>query len=72
MDMVEYKKAKSRFFVRTQEPKDAVEKQFGQVEWVEAEGITGENGFLTEIMTEEEYEEKALGLKNILQRIRVV
>lgn len=72
MDLVEYKKAKSRFFVRTQEPKDAVEKQFGQVEWVEAEGITGENGFLTEIMTEEEYEEKALGLKNILQRIRVV
>ncbi len=72
MDLVEYKKAKSRFFVRTQEPKEAVEKQFGQVEWVEAEGITGENGFLTGIMTEEEYEEKALGLKNILQRIRVV
>lgn len=72
MDLVDYKKAESRFFVRTQEPKEAVEKQFGPVEWIEAEGMAGEQGFLTEVMTEEEYEEKARELKNILQRIRVV
>lgn len=72
MDLVDYKKAESRFFVRTQEPKEAVEKQFGPVEWIEAEGMAGEQGFLTEVMTEEEYEEKARELKNVLQRIRVV
>ena len=72
MDLVDYKKAESRFFVRTQEPKEAVEKQFCPVEWIEAEGMAGEQGFLTEVMTEEEYEEKARELKNVLQRIRVV
>lgn len=72
MDLVDWKKAKSRFFVRTSEEKENIQKIFGNVEFVEAEGIFGETGFLTEIMTEEAYEQKASELKNILQRIRVV
>ena len=72
MDLVDWKKAKSRFFVRISEEKENIQKLFGNVEFVEAEDISGEIGFLTEIITEEEYEQKASKLKNILQRIRVV
>ncbi len=72
MDLVDWKKAKSRFFVRAKEEKENIQKIFGSVEFIEAEGISGETGFLTEVLTEEAFEQKASGLKNILQRIRVV
>ena len=72
MDLVDWKKAKSRFFVRAKEEKENIQKIFGSVEFIEAEGISGETGFLTEVMTEEAFEQKVSGWKNILQRIRVV
>ena len=72
LDLIDCKKAESRFFVRTTEDKDSVKAVFGEVEFIEVPEITGETGFLTQVMTEEDYEEKAGGLKNILQRIRVV
>lgn len=72
LDLVDCKKAESRFFVRTTEEKDSVKAVFGDVEFIEVPEITGETGFLTQVMTEEDYEEKAGGLKNIIQRIRVV
>lgn len=72
MDLTDSRKSESRFFVRCTDAGEEVRKLFGNVEFVEAEGITGETGFLTGQMTEEEYEKKAAGLKHILQRIRVV
>lgn len=72
MALTDSRKSESRFFVRCTDAGEEVCKLFGNVEFVEAEGITGETGFLTGQMTEEEYEKKAAGLKHILQRIRVV
>lgn len=72
MELVDSRKAKSRFFVRSSDSEAEIRNLFGDVEFVKAEGISGETGFLTEQMTEEEYEQKAAGLKHILQRIRVV
>lgn len=72
MDLVDYRKAESRFFVRTGKGKEDIQKTFGNVEFVEAEGVTGETGFLTEVMTEEAFAQKASGLGELLQRIRVV
>lgn len=72
MSLVDCKKAKSQFFVRTLEKREKITEVFGEVEYVEAPGVTGEIGFLTETMTEEAFEQKAGSLGGILQRIRVV
>ena len=58
--------------MRAKEQEENIQKIFGSVEFIEAEGISGETGFLTEVMTEEAFEQKVSGWKNILQRIRVV
>lgn len=71
LDLVDMKQSQSRFFVRTNDTKESVSSVFGDVEWIEAPEVTGEIGFLTAVMTEGEYEEKAAGLKDVLQRIRV-
>lgn len=71
MSLVDKGKNESRFFVRTAEGKEQVKSAFGEVEFVEVPEIPGEVGFLTKVMSEEEYEKKASGL-NIIQRIRVV
>ena len=57
--------------MRTAAEKEAVEKVFSDVEYVTAEDISGEIGFLTGLMTEAAYEEKAAELGAILQMIRV-
>ncbi|MCI9136752.1 MAG: homoserine dehydrogenase [Lachnospiraceae bacterium] len=72
LDLIDCKKSQNAFFVRTKDGREQVREIFGDVEFVEAEGISGETGFLTKVMTEEEYQQKASGLENILQRIRVV
>lgn len=72
LDLVDYKQAESRFFVRTTKEKEEIQKAFGNVEFVAAEGISGETGFLTEVMAEEAFAQKASVLGDILQRIRVV
>ncbi|SDB33418.1 homoserine dehydrogenase [Eubacterium oxidoreducens] len=69
LELVDYKQSSSRFFVRTTQDKEAVEKAFGKVEYIQAEGVTGEIGFLTEEMTEAEYDNKVQGL-NVVQMIR--
>ena len=59
LELVDYKKSSSQFFVRTEgNDKAAVEKVFGTVSYVEAEGVAGELGFVTETMTEAEFEKK--------------
>ena len=72
MELVDSKRAKSRFFVRTRNGADTITAAFGEVEWIEAPGVTGEMGFLTGEMAQEEYEKRAEGLQNVLQMIRVV
>lgn len=72
LELVDYKKSVNRFFVRvTGEDKAAVENAFGSVTYVSAEGVTGELGFVTESMTEAEFEQKADVLGTVVQTIRV-
>ncbi len=72
LELVDYKKFAHRFFVRTSESQEKVSEIFGQVSFVAAEGVTGEIGFMTEIMTEAEFEEKAEKLADVIQKIRAV
>ena len=71
MSLVDKGKNESRFFVRTTADKEQLKSVFGEAEFVEVAEITGEVGFLTGVMSEEEYEKKANGL-HVIQRIRVV
>lgn len=71
LDLIDCKKAESRFFVRATDSEEAVTSIFGDVEFVKVPEITGEVGFLTGVMSEEEFENKSAELKNMLQRIRV-
>lgn len=71
LELADYKNVSGRFFVRTTADLKAVEAAFGKVEVVKAEGVTGELGFVTEQMTEAEYEAKASKLADVIQMIRV-
>lgn len=71
LELVDCKKASSRFFVRATDSEEEVKAVFGNVEFVKVPEITDEVGFLTDALTEEEFEEKAAKLKNMRQRIRV-
>lgn len=71
LNLIDCKNAESRFFVRTTDSEEAVTSIFGDVEFVKVPEITGEVGFLTGVMSEEEFENKSAELKNMLQRIRV-
>lgn len=71
IELVDYKKLENCYFVRTTAEKDAIEKVFGKVEYVTAEGVCGENGFVTERMSEGDYASKAEELGNVLQMIRM-
>lgn len=70
------KDVKRRFFVRMKGDKETFEqqltKEFGMLQYVKAEGVEGEFGFLTPVMPEGVYEEKAeMFRENILGMIRV-
>ncbi len=69
LEIADYKKQPARFFVRTQADRAAAENVFGAVEYVEVPEISGETGFVTGLLTEEEFEQKAAAL-GIIQRIR--
>lgn len=71
LELVDYKNSMNRFFVRTTADQAAVEKVFGAVEYIVAEGVTGELGFVTGSMSEADYEKKAEELGNVVQMIRV-
>ena len=59
----------SAFFVRTKSSKSDVEGAFGKVEFVEGI-VDGEVGFVTDVMTEADYDSKAAAL-DIVKMIRV-
>ena len=72
LELVDYKKSSSQFFVRTEgTDQAAVEKVFGTVSYVEAEGVTGELGFVTGTMTEAEFEKKMEEFKAVKGFIRM-
>ncbi len=71
LELVDYKNLENCYFVRTTADKATVEKAFGAVEYVVAEDVSGELGFITENMSEAEYERRAALLDDVLQMIRV-
>lgn len=71
LELVDHKSLENRYFVRTTADKAEVEKVFGDVEYIAAEGVTGELGFVTAGMSEADYQEKVKQLENVLQMIRV-
>lgn len=71
VELVDYSQLSNRYFVRSTADKAAIEKVFGTVEYVQAEGVDGEIGFVTEQMSEGDYAVKSEKLGHILQMIRV-
>ena len=71
LELADYKDSACRFFVRTSDMADAVTNIFGQVDFVTVEGVSNEIGFVTESMSETEFEKRALQLTNMIQMIRV-
>lgn len=71
LELVDYRRLKSRYFVRTLADQAAVEKAFGEVSFVSAEGVTGETAFVTSEMDGYAYETAAGTLGDILSMIRV-
>ena len=61
-----------RFFVRVADtcPKDAVNKAFGDVTFVNADGVTGEYGFVTDMMVEAVFNENIKNVPDVITRIR--
>ncbi len=75
LELADIKNSKKRFYVRMEgtlaEKKAEAERIFGTIQAVESEKVPGEFAFLTEEMSESEYEEKATKVKGIQNRIRV-
>ncbi len=70
MQLSDYKELENQFFVRTSSTKEDIEKAFQNVSYVELSDATGEVGFVTETMTEADYEKAAAAL-DVIQMIRV-
>lgn len=71
LQLVDSGLSENRFFVRTTAEEAAIKNIFGNVEFVKAEGVSGEIGFVTAMMTEADYKEKAAELSDVIQMIRV-
>lgn len=69
--LADVSKASGRFFARTACDKDQVTAVFGQAEFVEAPGLDGEIGFITDEMAEGEFAEKSEALGSVLSVIRM-
>ena len=74
LPLMDISQVQHRFFVRVNgdavTDRAKVEEVFGNVDVVTVPGITGEFAFVTEMMTEEDYQNKAEKLGGIIQRIR--
>ena len=75
LDQVDIKDVEHRFFVRVkgnlQEDKEKIEVLFGKAEFIGVPGLEGEFGFVTELMSERTFDEKAAALPEVLGRIRI-
>lgn len=68
--IADYKKQTTKFFVRTAADAGKIERIFGTVQYIKVPEVTGETGFVTSEMTEEDFEKKAAELGTVLQMIR--
>ncbi|MCD8132406.1 MAG: homoserine dehydrogenase [Clostridiales bacterium] len=71
LELVDYRQLTGRYFVRTKAEQTEIERIFGAVTPVKAEGVTGETAFVTGEMDGYAYEQAAEQLGGILQCIRV-
>lgn len=75
LSLTDISNSKRRFFVRAKgeigEAKEKVTSIFGQAEFVQVEELPGEYGFITEIMTESDYQKKAEELGTVISMIRI-
>ena len=71
LELADYRQLKNKYFVRTTADKAAIEKVFGSVSYVRAEGVTGENAFVTAEMDGFAYDKAEAELGEVLQCIRV-
>lgn len=76
LKLVDHKDAKHRFFVRvadaTDEMKEKIAMEFGQVEEVKLSDVENEYAFVTVLMSEETYEAKSANIGKVINRIRVM
>ena len=75
LDQVDIKDVEHKFFVRVkgnlQEDKEKIEVLFGKAEFISVPGLDNEFGFVTEMMSEGTFDEKAAACPEILGRIRI-
>ncbi len=75
LELTDIKLSEKKFFVRVKGNVDEklaeVEKAFGKVEIIEVEDVKGEFGFVTDVITEEKYEEASAQVDGIITRIRM-
>ena len=69
LELADASVVKSAFFVRTKSGMDDVKKAFGDVQFVEGI-VDGEIGFVTDVMSEADYNIKSSGL-DVIKMIRV-
>jgi homoserine dehydrogenase len=75
LELTDIRLSAKKFFVRVsgsvEDKLQAVEAAFGKVEVVLAEGVENEFGFVTEVITEEKYEEASKKVEGVITRIRM-
>ncbi len=71
IELIPFENVKNSFFVRVKgDDKAAAKALFGAVKFVEADGLSDEFAFVTDVMTEGEFAEKAKKLPGMITRIR--
>ncbi len=60
------------YFVRTKAPDAVVERVFGKVKFIDAGDDSDEIGFVTEVMSENEFEQRKVALSSIVSVIRLL
>lgn len=75
LELADRKAIKHGFFVRVKgsiaDKIETIEKEFGKVICIEAPGALGEFAFITEVMTEGEYESKIANIPDVIKMIRI-
>lgn len=75
LELADISTSSKRFFVRVTGNADTelanIESVFGKVELIKVEELSGEFGFVTEVLTEADYQAKAEKCQGIINRIRV-
>lgn len=71
MNLIDKSNSEKKFFVRIPlAKKEEAVKEFGDVEFIQVEGLDNEIGFITSVISEKTYEEKAKNM-NVINMIRV-